>query len=150
MPLSVFLRFKWKKIALRVLPTDLAFEDTLRRLLTLALSDGILDGVKTWVDLERLEAAAGGISWTCSIPGLKHDNLYHPRATCRSILKGEACSKEHCTFGHDYLEIRKSVHQQRRQEAARNEIVHLQSLKRDFKAGGGRARGGAQSRGRGA
>ena len=50
---------KYKKITFRLLPAELAFEDTLRQLLILALSEGILDGVSTWEDLEHLEPGPG-------------------------------------------------------------------------------------------
>ena len=51
---------KWKKTTLRLLPVELAFEDTLRQLLILALSDGILAGITTWDQLERLRPAPTG------------------------------------------------------------------------------------------
>ena len=66
--LTGIVRFNWlkgkrqdpndyKEISLRLLPVPLAFEDSLRQLMILALAEGIMDGIESWDDLERLQGS---------------------------------------------------------------------------------------------
>ena len=103
LPTNIFtaiVNFRWlkgkredpkifKKITMRLLPVELALEDTLRQLLILTLSEGSLDDFSTWEDLERLELVPGS-------PGIainKSRNGNPITYSVTSIGKGEAATK---------------------------------------------------------
>jgi hypothetical protein len=51
---------KFKRVAINLLSTQSAVEDSMRLLLVLALMDGILDGIDSWEDLMRLRPPPTG------------------------------------------------------------------------------------------
>jgi hypothetical protein len=53
-------RNKQKTIPLRLLPLELAAEDTLRQLVTLLLIDDVFESIKSWIDFKALDAGPNG------------------------------------------------------------------------------------------
>lgn len=60
-PNSIKMPNRMKIIPLRLLPLDLAAEDTLRWLVILGIMDGVFKDVRSWADLERIPYSPDGI-----------------------------------------------------------------------------------------